>query len=277
MRVGNLSGRLTIFTDGGAVDVEKASNGAFGPDPQAVYEVWSDFRAWAAQASLTEARAFDAVDLGCPAPRPGQVFAVGLNYHSHAAEAGIADPGTAPLVFTKFRSSFDNPISTVTLPEGDVDWETELVVVIGRAAHNVTDDGWSYVAGLAVGQDITERKAQMAGAAPQFSLSKSFPGFSPFGPWLVTTDEVDDPDDVTLECILNGAVMQRESTRDMVFSVPGVIEYLSSITPLSAGDVIFTGTPSGVALFREPPPFLKAGDELVSRIEGIGDLRQTFV
>jgi len=277
MRVGNLSGQLAIFTEAGAVDVEKASKGAFSSDPQYVYERWADFRAWAAEADLAEAKPFDPADLGCPTPAPGQIFAVGLNYHSHAAEAGIADPGTTPLIFTKFASSLTGPVATVEVPEGDVDWEAELVLVIGREAHKVAAvDAWSYVAGLTVGQDLSERKLQMAGAAPQFSLSKSYPGFAPVGPWVTSLDEFGNPDDVLVECCLNGTLMQSERTTDMVFPVPTIIEFLAAVAPLRPGDIIFTGTPSGVGIFRDPPRFLRPGDELVSRIEGVGEIRQTF-
>ncbi|MEU6147529.1 fumarylacetoacetate hydrolase family protein [Streptomyces sp. NPDC047081] len=277
MRIGNLSGRLTIFTEAGAVDVEKASEGAFSPDPQDVYARWADFRTWSAEADLAEAKPFDHADLGCPTPEPGQIFAVGLNYHSHAAEAGISDPGTTPLIFTKFASSLTGPVATVEVPKGDVDWETELVVVIGREAYHVAAaDAWSYVAGLTVGQDLSERKLQMAGVAPQFSLSKSYPGFAPVGPWVTSLDEFANPDDVLIECSLNGQAMQSERTTDMVFSVPTIIEFLSAVAPLRPGDIIFTGTPSGVGLFRKPPRFLRPGDELVSRIDGVGEIRQIF-
>ncbi len=279
MRIGNLSGRLALFVEAGAVDVEKASGGRFGPDPQAVYEAWDEFVAWAGTADLAEAVPFDPAELGAPAPAPAQVFAIGLNYVEHAAESNFAVPDTFPPVFTKFRTALSGPRTTVVLPEGGhVDWEIELVAVIGRRAERVAAaDAWSHVAGLTAGQDISERITQLSGPAPQFSLGKSFPGFAPVGPWVVTVDEFDDPDDIELTCAIDGETMQRGRTRDFVFSVPKLIEGLSRVTPLLPGDIIFCGTPAGVGVGRDPQRFLRPGEELVSHVEGVGELRQRFV
>lgn len=188
-------------------------------------------------------------------------------------------PGTLPPVFTKFVTAISGPVTEVKLPEGgNTDWEVELVAVIGRRAEGVSEaDAWSHVAGLAVGQDISERISQLAGPAPQFSLGKSHPGFAPIGPWLVTPDEFDDPDDLELCCSINGEEMQKGRTRELIFSVPALIARLSATLPLLPGDVLFTGTPAGVGMGRDPKRFLAAGDELVSSIEGIGELRQTFL
>ncbi|MFE6888000.1 fumarylacetoacetate hydrolase family protein [Streptomyces sp. NPDC057694] len=278
MRIANLSGRLTLIVDGKAIDVEQASNGGFSADPQAVYERWDVFRTWAAAADLSAGAAFDPADLGSPAPAPRQTLAIGLNYRDHAAESGFAAPEGLPPVFTKFASSITGPVTEVKLPGGGhTDWEVELVAVIGRRAEGVAEaDAWDHVAGLAVGQDISERVSQLAGPAPQFSLGKSYPGFAPVGPWLVTPDEFDDPDDLELRCTVNGEEVQKGRTRDLIFSVPALIARLSAVLPLLPGDVIFTGTPAGVGLGRNPQRFLAAGDELVSTVEGIGELRQTF-
>ena len=200
MRIGNLSGRLTLFTDRGAVDVAQASGGRFGSDPQSIYDVWDEFVSWASTLDLdrVDAADFQLTDLQAPTPAPAQVFAIGLNYRDHAVESKLDVPDTFPPVFTKFRTALSGPISTVVLPPGGhVDWEVELVAVIGRRAENVAAaDAWSHVAGLTAGQDISERITQLAGPAPQFSLGKSFPGFAPIGPWVVTVDEFDDPDDI---------------------------------------------------------------------------------
>ncbi|WP_405640963.1 fumarylacetoacetate hydrolase family protein [Streptomyces uncialis] len=278
MRIGNLSGRLVLVADGRAVDVEKASSGLFPSEPQAVYERWEDFRAWAATADLPPGESFDPTDLGSPAPAPRQTLAIGLNYRDHAAEAGFAAPKGLPPVFTKYATSITGPVTTVGLPPGGhTDWEVELVVVIGtRAARVSYADAWNHVAGLAVGQDLSERVTQMTGQVPQFSLGKSYPGFGPVGPWLVTPDEFDDPDDLELRCAINGEEVQHGYTRDMLLSVPDLIATLSAILPLEPGDIIFTGTPAGVGLGRDPQRWLAPGDELVSTITGIGELRQTF-
>ena len=279
MRIGNLSGRLSLFTAAGAVDVEKASGGRFSSDPQAIYDVWEEFTGWAGTADDAGATDFDPADLGAPTPAPAQVFAIGLNYRAHAAESNLAVPDTFPPVFTKFRTSLSGPVTTVVLPPGgNVDWEVELVAVIGRRAEKVAAaDAWSHIAGLTAGQDISERITQLSGPAPQFSLGKSFPGFAPIGPWVVTVDEFDDPDDIELQCAIDGEIVQHGRTSDFVFPVPALIEGLSRVTPLLPGDIIFSGTPAGVGLGRDPQRFLKAGEELVSQVSGIGELRQKFV
>jgi 2-keto-4-pentenoate hydratase/2-oxohepta-3-ene-1,7-dioic acid hydratase in catechol pathway len=275
MRVGNLAGRLTLFTDEGAIDVERASDGAFGSDPQAIYARWPEFLHWAATAP-GEPVAYSVGDLRPPAPRPAQVFAIGLNYPDHAAEGGVDVPEW-PMVFTKWVSSFTGAVGEIVLPATTVDWEVELVVVMGRRARMVSRDAaWDYVAGLTVGQDISERAVQVRGAMPQMGLAKSFPNFSPSGPYVVTPDEFDDPDSLELGCSVNGEVVQKASTADLVFSVPVLIAELSAVLTLEPGDVIFTGTPGGVGAVREPPRFLQPGDELVTYVEGIGQMRHTF-
>jgi 2-keto-4-pentenoate hydratase/2-oxohepta-3-ene-1,7-dioic acid hydratase in catechol pathway len=276
MRIANVRGRLTLLTDGGGLDVERASRGRFGADPQAVFAEWADFRSWAAGAKGTpDTRIVDA-ELGAPAPRPAQVFAIGLNYRAHAAESGLPVPDR-PATFTKFPTCLAGPNVDVPLPAGAVDWEVELVVVIGAQAHRVGEGAaWSHVAGLTVGQDISERVLQWA-AGGQFSLGKSFPCFGPMGPCLVTPDELANPDDLAIECRVAGEVMQQSRTADMVFGVPRLIAELSGVCPLLPGDVIFTGTPAGIGASRQPPRFLAAGEVIESTIEGIGTIRNRCV
>jgi 2-keto-4-pentenoate hydratase/2-oxohepta-3-ene-1,7-dioic acid hydratase in catechol pathway len=284
MRIANLDDRLALLVAGPAgpttraVDVEKASDGRFDADPQRVYDRWDEFRGWAVTAEGLEGEPFDPSRLGSPAPRPAQVFAIGLNYSEHARESGFAAPDGVPPVFTKFPTCITGPYTTVALPAGgNTDWEVELVAVIGRRAERVPGAiGWDFVAGLAAGQDLSERVSQMSGPAPQFSLAKSFPGFGPVGPWLVTPDEFDDPDDLGLRCSINGEIVQDGRTSQLLLSVPTIIEKLSAVAPLLPGDIVFTGTPSGVGMGRVPPRWLCPGDELVSSVEGIGELRQRF-
>ncbi|MGW0948869.1 fumarylacetoacetate hydrolase family protein [Streptomyces sp. NPDC002623] len=280
MRIANLSGRLVLITDdqARAVDVEKASGGRFGADPQAVYERWAEFRSWAGSAELPQGQRFEAARLGSPAPAPRQLLAIGLNYRAHASESGFEAPEGLPPVFTKFATSISGPVTEVALPpEGHTDWEVELVAVIGARAERVSEaDAWSHIAGLAAGQDISERITQLAGPVPQFGLGKSFPGFTPIGPWLVTPDEFDNPDDLELSCSINGEEVQKGRTGDLIFSVPALVSKLSAVLPLLPGDVLFTGTPAGVGLGRDPQRWLAPGDVLVSSVEGIGELRQSF-
>jgi len=278
MKIANLSDRLVILDgDRTAIDVERASDGAFGSDPQAVYDRWVEFVTWAGAADLPAGEAFQSADLGAPVPRPRQVFAIGLNYGAHAAESNIDAP-TMPSVFTKFQSSITGPFAEVDVPaDSSVDWEVELVVAIGTTARNVSAaDAWSHVAGVTIGQDLSERLRQLHGPAPQFSLGKSFPGFSPMGPALVTLDELGDPDDLAIECELDGEMVQQDRTSSLIHSVPVLIEHLSGILQLYPGDVIFTGTPSGVGFARDPKRKIEPGQALVSRIEGLGEMRQTF-
>jgi 2,4-didehydro-3-deoxy-L-rhamnonate hydrolase len=277
MRIANVDGRLKLLVGSGAVDVEKASDSRFSADPQAVYDDWNSFRAWADSATEST-ESFDPTTAGPVTPSPRQVFAIGLNYREHAAEAGISAPDK-PIVFTKYVSSFSGPVTEVELPaDAQVDWEVELVAVIGKTARNVPNTrAWEYVAGLTVGQDISERTLQSHGSSAQWSLAKSLPGFSPLGATLVTPDELVDRDDLQISCQINGETVQDSTTALMIHPVPDLVAYLSGLLPLHPGDVIFTGTPSGVGAARKPPRFLKVGDHLRSWVEGVGTLDQRFV
>ncbi|WP_420309182.1 fumarylacetoacetate hydrolase family protein [Streptomyces sp. YS-B37] len=283
MRLANINGRLALRAGDGFVDVASTSGGRFGPDPQSVYASWPEFTAWAREATrdgdapeITEVGA-DAV-WGPVVPAPRQIFAIGLNYRDHARESGVEVPEEPP-VFTKFPTSLTGHRQDVVLPEGAVDWEAELVVVMGRACRHVTrETAWQHVAGLTVGQDLSERRLQLTGPVPQFSLGKSYPGFAPVGPEVVTPDEFDDPDDLEIGCRLeDGEVLQKGRTSNMVFDVPELIVRLSAVCPLLPGDLIFTGTPAGVGAGRTPQRFLAPGDVLVTWVEGIGTLTNQMV
>src|SRR5258706_5064594 len=169
------------------------------------------------------------------------------------------------------------PLADVVLPSEFVDWEVELVVVIGARAHHVTSSGaWDHVAGVTVGQDLSERVVQISGGG-QFSLGKSFPGFGPTGPWLVTPDELHDPDDLELSCSVDGREVQKSRTSQMVFGVPELIARLSAVLPLLPGDLIFTGTPAGIGATRQPPQFLRPGQVLSSYLEGAGTIANRLI
>jgi 2-keto-4-pentenoate hydratase/2-oxohepta-3-ene-1,7-dioic acid hydratase in catechol pathway len=276
MLVGNLDDRLVLLRDSTALDVEQASNGRFGSDPQGVYERWDEFSRWAATADFESAEPFEPDRLGPPVPRPRQVFALGLNYAMHAREAGLELP-PMPLTFTKFPSCIAGPAAEVDVATERVDWEVELVAVIGRRAHRIAAGAaWDHVAGLTIGQDLTARDVQMIGSPPQFSLGKSFPGFGPTGPWLATPDELPDRDDLAIACSVNGEAVQSDRTSSMQFSVPDAIARLAAVCPLLPGDLIFTGTPAGVGNRMDPPRYLRPGDEVVSTIEGIGAITTRF-
>jgi 2,4-didehydro-3-deoxy-L-rhamnonate hydrolase len=274
MRLACLAARPVLLVDGGAVDVERLTNGKFGPTVRSVLDNWEAFRAEVSGARLDEAErtSYELADLGAPVPEPRQIFAVGLNYADHAAEASQPTPNF-PLIFTKFQSSLGGPATPVSLPSAGVDYEAELVAVIGKEAHQVSEpDGWSYVAGLMVGQDLSEREVQGRGPAPQFSMGKSFPGFSPCGPAVVTLDEIANPADLAIRCWIGDQVLQDSRTKELIFSVSHLVAYLSGICKLFPGDLIFTGTPAGVGLSRTPPRFLRPGETLMTEIEGLGRL-----
>ena len=276
MKVGNIDGRAVVIDGTSALDVAVASNGQFGPGLAELFDRWEEFLAWAAGADTTGGVPFDRTDFGCPSPSPRQVFGIGLNYRSHAEETGLQVP-EIPAVFTKFPACLAGPDSTVELPADTVDWEVELVVVIGRTADRVEEsEAWAHVAGLCVGQDLSERTVQFA-AGMQFSLGKSYRGFGPFGPWLVTPDEVDDPDDLALGCSINGVTVQDDRTSGLIFGVPSLIAQLSAVLPLLPGDVLFTGTPAGVGQGMTPPRFLVPGDVIDSWVDGIGQIRTSCV
>lgn len=278
MRTAVLNGRLQLVMAEGYVDVARASGGRWGPLPEEALERWASFRDWASSVSPGAVDGhLDGVP-GAPVPRPRQVFAVALNYAEHAAEGGREVP-TAPLIFTKFVSCLAGAHDDVVLPTANVDFEAELVVVIGSLCRSVSEDAaWGHVAGLMPGQDLSERVIQRAGSPPQFSLGKSFPGFGPIGPYLVTIDEVPDPDDLELGCsIAGGEVLQAGRTSQMIFAVPELVSRLSRICPLLPGDLIFTGTPAGVGAARQPPRFLEAGEELITYVAGVGEMRNRLV
>lgn len=276
MKLANVSGRAMMVVDGGAIDVARLSDGLFGPELATVYDDWQAFAAFAARIDGSDAEPYRDADLGAPSPTPRQVFAIGLNYRSHAEESGMALP-TVPATFTKFPACLTGPYADVELAGPTVDWEVELVAVVGVRADRVTEaEAWGHVAGLTVGQDLSERTVQFA-AGSQFSLGKSYRGFGPLGPWLVTLDEFADPDDLALNCAVEGEIMQDGRTSDLIFSVPRLVAELSAVVPLLPGDVIFTGTPAGVGLLRQPSRFLRTGEMVESWIEGIGVMRNRMV
>jgi len=276
MRFGTQDGRFVLVAGGRVLDVHAASGGHLPPEPLAALGRWDDVRAFAASADWSAAGPLDESRLGPPVPCPRQVFAVALNYRPHAAEAGHVAPA-APLLFTKFPSCITGPVATVELPEGKVDWEIEIVAVIGRGGHQLDHArAWDAVAGLTCGQDLSERVLQLAGTPAQFSLGKSFPGFGPTGPVAVTPEEFADRDDIGFASWLDGEPLQQGRTSEMIFPVAGLVAWISQTCPLLPGDLIFTGTPAGVGNRMQPPRYLQPGQTLVSRVDGVGEIRQHF-
>lgn len=279
MRIANHNDRAILLTsDDAGIDVHDASGGKFGPDIASLYREWPAFSAWASGSITGETISVKRAHLGAPSPEPEQIFAIGLNYQAHQKEAGYKVTTELPPVFTKWRSSLTGPDTEVVLPTGgNVDWECELVVVIGKGGRNISPaNAWDHVAGLTIGQDFSERIRQQFGQAPQYSLGKSFAGFAPIGPWLVSPDEFADPNSIRLGSDIGDQVQQNGTTADMICPVPQLLEFLSKIVEFRPGDIIFTGTPSGVGMGQDPKRFLKPGENLRSWIEGIGEIHSTF-
>jgi 2,4-didehydro-3-deoxy-L-rhamnonate hydrolase len=271
MRIATVAGRAVVLQGATYADIEDASSGRFPADPVRLLQRWDELRDWTPQdAEWVE---FEPDELGPPIPLPRQVFALAVNYSDHAGEATAAVP-EAPYIFAKFPSCITGPYDDVMLPSDRADWEVELVVVIGRRGHHVAEsEAWDHVAGLTVGQDVSERRVQFRKPVPNLTMAKSFPTFGPIGPAIVTLDEIADRDALTLTCSINGETMQYANTRDMLFTVPQVIAAISATVPLLPGDLIFTGTPAGVGSTRDPRRYLAPGDVIDSEIEGLGLMR----
>lgn len=277
MRIGNLDDRLVLINGDEAIDVARESADRFSADPGAIFSRWSEFTEWARSGSTRKGEPFDPTRLGPPVPAPPQVFGIGLNYRDHAQEAGLELPDDL-LVFTKFPSSVTGPRAEVSLPSERVDWEVELVIVIGKEGHQIpVEEAWRHVAGLTIGQDLSERRIQFTGNPPQFSMGKSYPGFAPTGPWVVTPEELDMDTGLAIGCTIDDESVQAGTTQDMVFSVTEMITRLSAIVTLLPGDLIFTGTPAGVGATRTPARYLKPGELLTSTIQGIGEIQTRLV
>jgi 2-keto-4-pentenoate hydratase/2-oxohepta-3-ene-1,7-dioic acid hydratase in catechol pathway len=275
-RLANVDGRASLVDGDHYHDLERLSAGELGPDPMEALAHLEQLAAWSAV--LTERTpdgALADVTLGPPVPRPQKSFAVGLNYQAHADEGNMAVPD-APLVFTKFPSCLVGPTAAIEMRSDFCDYEGELVVVIGTGGKDIAPaDAWRHVAGLTVGQDISDRVAQFAAKPPHFDLGKSFDTFGPLGPVLVSVDEVPNRDDLRIVTTVNGEVRQDATSAEMIFDVPTLISYLSHITTLVTGDIIFTGTPDGIGAARGA--FLADGDVITTTIDGIGTMTNRCV
>jgi 2-keto-4-pentenoate hydratase/2-oxohepta-3-ene-1,7-dioic acid hydratase in catechol pathway len=219
----------------------------------------------------------DEVRLHAPLPNPPRVFAIGLNYHDHAIESKMALP-KVPVVFFKMTTAIIGPGESIVLPENSTqpDYEAELAFVIGKGGYRIPASAWrEHVYGFTIVNDVSARDVQLA--TSQWSLGKSFPTFCPMGPAIVTTDEIGDPHALGISLSIEGEVMQNSNTRQLVFKVPDLVEYISSITPLMPGDIVSTGTPGGVGMGRSPQRWLKPGESVTVTVEGIGSLTNPVV
>ena len=217
------------------------------------------------------------VRLLAPLPNPPRVFAIGLNYREHAVEARLQIP-KSPVVFFKLPTAIIGPGAPIVLPvnSSEPDYEAELAFVIGRGGYRLAADEWrSHVYGYTIVNDVSARDVQ--NASSQWSLAKSFPTFCPLGPAIVTADEVPDPHALDIRLTIDGVIHQNSNTRELIFQIPQLVEFISSITPLLPGDIISTGTPSGVGLGRTPKRWLKPGETVSVTVQGLGTLTNPVV
>ena len=275
-RLANVGGRGALVDGDRYYDLEELADGALSPDPMGALttpgllaELASGLSGRQPTGLLTEAT------LGPPVPRPRNSYGIGLNYRSHAEEASMEIPDV-PLVFTKFPSCITGPFDEVRLRSDRCDYEGELVVVVGPGGADIDPaDAWDHVVGLTVGQDVSDRHAQFMTQPPQFNLGKSFDTFGPIGPVVVSPDCSDDPDDLALTTHVNGEARQDDRTSNMVFPVADLVAFLSRITTLATGDIIFTGTPDGIGAAQGL--FLADGDVITTTIDGIGTMTNACV
>ncbi len=281
MKVAVIGGRTTLIVGDRAVDAARAGDDVALADPRAVFDVWPTLHELAARLGsdgVDDAPVLDPAALQRPVPVPLQAFGIGLNYADHAGESAMALPDN-PLVFPKFSSSIVGPNEPVATRSRSLDWEAELVVVIGVDCFEVpTGDALSVIAGYTVGQDLSDRVVQFEnGSNPQFGLGKSAPGFGPVGPWVVSVDELGAAESLDIRCQVDGVEKQSGNTEQLIFSVPTLVTYLSSRVALHAGDLIFTGTPAGIGWSREPKQTLIPGSRIDTTIAGIGTLTTRII
>lgn len=217
------------------------------------------------------------VRIGCPVCRPSKIICLGKNYSEHAKEGGVENP-ERPVLFCKTPNTLNGPYDPIILPKSSVqvDWEVELAVIIGNKGKRIKKkDAFSHIAGFTILNDVSGRDAQFSDF--QWFRGKSFDSFAPVGPCVVTPDEIDNVQNLRLTTTVNGNVMQDGNTKDMIFDIPTIIEYISEDITLLPGDILSTGTPSGVGIFRDPPVLLKPGDVVECRIEGIGSIKNEVI
>ena len=272
----NINDRSALVQGKAFFDLSTITNGAVSSDPMKAIQNSDLLHHYATQLDDYESSGLIEEAIVCaPIPRPRNSFGVGLNYQLHVEEAASKTPNT-PMVFTKFPSCISGPTDDVIMRSDECDYEGELLVVIGKDGKNIAKkEAWSHILGLSVGQDFSDRGVQYKDQPAQFNLGKSFDTFGPTGPHLVSTDSFTDPSDLEITTSVNGEVRQRDRTSNMIFDIPTLISYISSVTALTVGDIIFSGTPEGVG-FRNGS-FLKDGDIVETTIEGIGTMRNRCV
>jgi 2-keto-4-pentenoate hydratase/2-oxohepta-3-ene-1,7-dioic acid hydratase in catechol pathway len=249
---------LTSLMAVGGEARSRVENWVFNPPPEAV-------------------SALNDVRLLAPVPQPKKLICVGLNYRDHAIESKMEIP-KVPTIFSKFATSVVGPGDNIVLPAASTqpDYEAEFAFVIGRGGRHIPAARWrDHVFGYTIVNDVSARDFQLA--TTQWLMGKTFDTFAPMGPWVVSADEIDDPHALDISMTINGEMLQNSNTRELIFKIPDLVEFLSRVFTLETGDIVSTGTPSGVGFARKPPRYLRAGDECVIKVQGIGELRNPVV
>ena len=275
-KLGSIKGRAVLISEDNYYDLKTISEGKLSSSTlEALHhmDLLNDLNE--NLNNLDATGAVDTINFDSPVSAPKNCYAVGLNYRNHAEEAGMQIP-EVPMIFTKHTTCLVGATSDIEMRSNYVDYEAELIVVIGRQGKNISkSEAWSHIAGVCIGQDISDRPAQFAASPAQFNLGKSFGTFGPMGPYLVSPDLVNAEQGLSIECRVNDEIRQSDNTNDLIFDVPDIIAYLSEILTLNVGDVIFTGTPGGVGVMEGK--FLKDGDILTTSIEGLGTMTNKCV
>ena len=262
-----VDGRVHSLSAAGFQDILGVIRG--GPDARAAIDEWH----WRPEAGIP----LETATLLAPIPRPHKIICVGLNYRDHAIESKMEIP-KVPTIFNKFATAVIGHGAPIVLPKVSTqpDYEAELAFVIGKGGRNIAAENWQdHVYGYTMMNDVSARDYQLA--TTQWLMGKTFDTFAPIGPSIVTAEEVADPHALDIRLTINGEVLQNSNTRELIFKIPELITYLSSVFTLEPGDIVSTGTPSGVGFARKPPRYLQAGDSVVVSVQGLGELRNPVV
>ena len=276
-KLGSNSGKAIFIKDDKYFDINLISNGDISSnsiealsDTDKLSQLYAKLNDYEPSGNLSD------INLGPPLI-PTNVFAVGLNYKKHAEESNLELP-PFPMIFTKHSTCISGPKSDICMKSDMVDYEAELVFVIGKGGKDISsEDAWDHVAGFCVGQDISDRPVQFHATPPQFNLGKSFDTFGPIGPYILTKDEVRDYNNLNMFLDVNGQRMQTGNTKDMIFNIEQLVSYMSHCMTLYPGDICCTGTPNGVGENMKPPKFLKGGEELILGIDKLGKQKHKVV
>ncbi|MDB3951719.1 fumarylacetoacetate hydrolase family protein [Gammaproteobacteria bacterium] len=275
-KLANIDGKSALIHGDSYYDINSISQGEITSDPSYILDSLDDLHDLSSKIDNFEPTGLiENSLLGAPVTNSRNCYAVGLNYRAHAEESGMEIP-PFPMVFTKHTSCIVGPFDNIEMRSDIVDYEAELVLVIGKKGKNISKEtAWDHVAGLTVGQDISDRAVQFHATPAQFNLGKSFDTFGPIGPYLVSPDSVANKNAVQLECHINNELRQESSTDDLIFTVPDIISYISEFLTLNTGDLIFTGTPSGVGATQGK--LLKDGDIITTSIKEIGTIKNKCI